>query len=77
MPTRPDSPKATPVRQDDQHPASAPDRLPDGRDGRVVGSDDDSAIESMGKAIVAPVAGADGDAERPAQPLKKDRPGRM
>ena len=39
------------------------DDLPDGRNGRVVGENDDNPLEAIGKAIVAPVAGADKDAE--------------
>src|SRR6195952_1492772 len=39
------------------------DDLPDGRNGRVVGEDDDNVLESIGKAIVAPVEGADEGAE--------------
>ena len=39
------------------------DDLPDGRNGRVVGENDDNLLESIGKAIVAPVEGADEDAE--------------
>jgi hypothetical protein len=40
------------------------DDLPDGRNGHVVGENGDSVLESIGKAIVAPLAGADEDAER-------------
>ena len=39
------------------------DDLPDGRNGRVVGENDDNVLESIGKAIVAPIEGADEDAE--------------
>ena len=39
------------------------DDLPDGRNGRVVGENDDNVLESIGKAVVAPVEGADEDAE--------------
>jgi hypothetical protein len=39
------------------------DDLPDGRNGHVVGENDDNVLESIGKAIVAPVEGADEDAE--------------
>ena len=39
------------------------DDLPDGRNGHVVGENDDNVLESIGKAVVAPVAGADEDAE--------------
>ena len=42
------------------------ERLPDDRDARIVGDDDDGPLESIGKAIVSPVASADEDAERPA-----------
>lgn len=42
---------------------SNPDRQADGRDGRVVGDDKDNLLESIGKAIVAPIEGADEDAE--------------
>ncbi len=41
----------------------APDDLPDGRNGRVVGENDDSIMESIGKAVIAPVEGADEGAE--------------
>ena len=46
-------------RNDDQ----TRDDLPDGRNGHVVGENDDNVLESIGKAVVAPVAGADEDAE--------------
>jgi hypothetical protein len=39
------------------------DDLADGRNGRVVGEDDDNVLESIGKAIVAPMEGADEGAE--------------
>ena len=39
------------------------DDLPDGRNGRVVGENDDNPLESIGKAIIAPVEGADEGAE--------------
>ena len=39
------------------------DDLPDGRNGRVVGENDDNVLESIGKAVVAPLEGADEDAE--------------
>ena len=39
------------------------DDLPDSRNGRVVGENDDNALESIGKAVVAPIEGADEDAE--------------
>jgi len=38
------------------------DDLPDGRNGDVVGQNDDNVLESIGKAVVAPIAGADEDA---------------
>jgi hypothetical protein len=38
------------------------DDLADGRNGRVVGEKDDNLLESIGKAIVAPIEGADEDA---------------
>jgi hypothetical protein len=44
--------------------SSAPLREADGRDGRVVGDNDDSPMESLGKAVVAPVEGADEGAGR-------------
>ena len=47
------------------------DDLPDDRNGRVVGEKDDSVLESVGKAIVAPIQGADEEAD-PATP-KGDR----
>ena len=40
-----------------------PDRQADGRDGRVVGENDDNVLESIGKAIAAPIEGADENAE--------------
>ena len=43
--------------------ARARDDLPDGRNGRVVGENDDNVLESIGKAVVAPVEGADEGAE--------------
>jgi hypothetical protein len=39
------------------------DDLDDGRNGRVVGENDDNVLESIGKAIVAPLEGADEGAE--------------
>jgi hypothetical protein len=39
------------------------DDLPDGRNGRVVGENDDNVLESIGKAVIAPVEGADEGAE--------------
>jgi hypothetical protein len=39
------------------------DDLPDGRNGHVVGEHDDNVLESIGKAVVAPIAGADEGAE--------------
>lgn len=39
------------------------DDLAHGRNGRVVGANDDSPLESIGKAIAAPLAGADEGAE--------------
>ena len=42
-------------RQDDR----LRDDLPDGRNGRVVGENDDNVLESIGKAVVAPVEGAE------------------
>lgn len=57
-------------------PSSRPATQADGRDGRVVGKDDDGALESMGKAIVAPIEGADEDAaqERPFEDLTRTLP---
>ena len=37
--------------------------LPDGRNGSVVGANDDNVLESIGKAIAAPIVGADEGAE--------------
>lgn len=58
-------------------PRIQPDTQADGRDGRVVGENDDSPAESLGKAIVAPVQGADEGAagDRGAEPVG-DRHGR-
>jgi hypothetical protein len=39
------------------------DDLPDGRNSRVVGANDDNVLESIGKAVVAPIVGADEGAE--------------
>jgi hypothetical protein len=39
------------------------DDLPDGRNGHVAGENDDNILESIGKAVVAPIAGADDNAE--------------
>jgi len=52
---------ATPTspRRDDR----TRDDLPDGRNGRVVGENGDNVLESIGKAVVAPVEGADEGAE--------------
>jgi hypothetical protein len=47
----------------DKRAESTRDDLADGRNGRVVGENDDNLLESIGKAIVAPVEGADEDAE--------------
>ena len=54
-------------------PSSRPDTQADGRDGRVVGEEDDNVLESIGKAIVAPVEGADEDPakERPFTDLMR------
>jgi len=35
------------------------DDLPDGRNGHVVGENADNILESLGKAVVAPIEGAD------------------
>jgi len=48
------------------------DDLADGRNGRVVGENDDNLLESIGKAIVAPVEGADEQAENDT--AAEDRP---
>jgi hypothetical protein len=42
-------------------PSSSTD--PDDRNGRVVGENDDNALESIGKSIIAPIEGADEGAE--------------
>ena len=47
----------------DNTAARTRDDLPDGRNGHVVGENDDSVLESIGKAIVAPMEGADEGAE--------------
>ena len=39
------------------------DDLPDGRNGHVVGENDDNVLESIGKAVIAPIEGADEGAE--------------
>ncbi len=54
-PTQDLSPRTTSARN--------PDRQADGRDGRVTGENDDNLLESIGKAVVAPVEGADEGAE--------------
>ncbi|MBW8760503.1 MAG: hypothetical protein JF586_23190 [Burkholderiales bacterium] len=46
-------------RQDDR----PRDDLPDGRNGRIVGENDDNVLESIGKSVIAPVEGADEGAE--------------
>jgi len=47
------------------------DTQPDGRDGRVVGDKEDGPLESIGKAIVAPVEGADETADtNPDRPFE-------
>lgn len=46
-----------------QEPARTSDDLADGRNGHVVGENDDNVLESIGKAIVAPIEGADEGAE--------------
>jgi len=59
-------------------PRSSPDEQADGRDGRTVGESGDGPLESLGKAIVAPVEGADEDAdtapERPFEDLTRTLP---
>jgi hypothetical protein len=47
----------------DSNTSRTRDDLPDGRNGRVVGENDDNILESIGKAVVAPIAGADEGAE--------------
>ena len=47
----------------DSNTSRTRDDLPDGRNGRVVGENDDNILESIGKAVVAPIAGADENAE--------------
>ena len=44
------------------------DDLPDGRNGHVVGENDDNFLESFGKAVVAPLEGAD-EADEGAEPV--------
>ena len=46
-----------------RHDERTRDDLPDGRNGHVVGENDDNVLESIGKAVVAPIEGADEDAE--------------
>lgn len=48
---------------DDTSSTRTRDDLPDGRNGHVAGENDDNVLESIGKAVVAPVAGADEGAE--------------
>jgi hypothetical protein len=50
----------TPTPRDDDRTR---DDLPDGRNGHVVGENDDNVLESIGKAVVAPIEGADEGAE--------------
>jgi hypothetical protein len=47
------------------------DDLPDGRNGHIVGENDDNILESFGKAVVAPMEGADEDtdADEGAEPV--------
>jgi hypothetical protein len=58
--------------------SSRRDTQVDGRDGRTVGEAGDGLLESIGKAIVAPVEGADEDADtnpdRPFEDLTKTLP---
>ena len=54
-------------------PPEAPAK-PDERDPRVVGGDDDNPLESIGKAIVAPVEGADEGADKPGSLPPKNTP---
>jgi hypothetical protein len=42
--------------------------LPDRRDGRTVGKNDDGFLKSLGKAIVAPIEGAHEEVGRPRLP---------
>jgi hypothetical protein len=51
----------------DTRTARTRDDLPDSRNGRVVGANDDNLLESIGKAIVAPVEGAD-EGDEPVDP---------
>jgi hypothetical protein len=46
----------------------------DGRDPRVVGSKSDNPLESLGKAVVAPIEGADEGAGKPGSMPPKDVP---
>ena len=43
----------------DSSTARTRDDLADGRNGHVVGENDDNLLESIGKAVVAPIEGAD------------------
>jgi hypothetical protein len=52
--------------------SSAPLREADGRDGRVVGDNDDSPLESLGKAVVAPVEGAAEGSNEPGSSGDRD-----
>lgn len=52
----------------DTRTARTRDDLPDGRNGHVVGENHDNLLESIGKAIVAPVEGADEGAAEPVDP---------
>lgn len=59
--------------------SSTPLREADGRDGRVVGDNGDGPMESLGKAVVAPVEGADegsgrlgSSGDRDAEPVGAD-----
>jgi hypothetical protein len=58
---------ATPLGQPGGHP-------PDERDPRVVGQQDDNPLESLGKAVVAPVEGADEGAGTPGSMPPKHTP---
>jgi hypothetical protein len=49
----------------DPSSGSAPSLNTDGRDGRVVGKNDDNVLESIGKSVIAPIEGADEGAEAP------------
>jgi hypothetical protein len=59
---------AHPQKAESAHGHGAHHELPDRRDGRTVGKNDDGFLKSLGKAIVAPIEGAHEEVGRPRLP---------